>query len=344
MFAATQQVYRVTKPKGYQHVKVFTEELPKHLEKHEILVKINAVTLNYRDIAVANGTLPAPVIDQVIPGCDAAGKIVKVGSQVKDFKVGDRVVNLFDPTNLYGIPKKSVDNSHGSSIHGVLSQYKVFSDHEILKLPSDSHLTDAEAAALVCAGCTAWNSLFGSVERFIAGQTVLFLGTGGISITGLILAKAAGAVTIITSSSDDKLKYVKEKYGVDHCVNYHTHPDWEKEVIKATNGEGVDFVVENGGSGTIAKSLASVKQGGTISLVATEIPDITMLTLAKGATIRGIQIGSKQLFEELLRFVHAKKLRMPIEFEYGFSEEQVQSAYKRLESQTLAGKIVINVD
>ena len=195
---------------------------------------------------------------------------------------------------------------------------------------------------------TSWNSLYGGI-RFTAGQSVLILGTGGVSITTLILARAAGAVTIITSSSDDKLKYVQKKYGADHVINYKENPDWEKEVLRLTNGEGVDFVIENGGAGTIAKSIASTKRGGQVAAVGflaspKEMPDVVSLVLDRSCSIRGIAIGAKSLLEELVQFVHVKKLHMAVEKEFGFSDDQVQAAFQYLESGSHVGKVVINVD
>lgn len=341
-----QTVFRSTEGKSYKDIKSLQEDIPE-VDKNEVLVKIKAVALNFRDLVVADGRYPFPIKKNVVPCSDAAGEVVKVGSAVKNLQVGDRVVNLFDPTNFYGV-QKDWENGYGAPQDGVLQQYKTMLADTVVKLPSDTHLSYAEAASLVCTGITAWNSLYGG-ERFTAGQTVLLLGTGGVSITTLILARAAGAKTIITSSSEEKLKFVKEKYGVDHTVNYKVTPDWEKEVLKLTNGEGVDYIIENGGSGTIAKSIASVKRGGIIAIVGflsqpDVMPDVTSMILDKSCTVRGIAVGSKQLLEELVRFVHVKKLRMPVEKEFGFSEEEVHAAFGHLEGQSHVGKIVINVE
>jgi NADPH:quinone reductase-like Zn-dependent oxidoreductase len=142
---------------------------------------------------------------------------------------------------------------------------------------------------------------------------------------------------------------VKEKYGVDHGINYNTHPDWEKEVLALTKGKGADLVIETGGSGTMAKSLASVKPGGQIGLFgflsqAEQLTDLVIPIVLKGVVVRGIQVGSRQLFEQLLQFVHAKKLHMPIEHSFGFTEDQVHAAYEKLVSQTGLGKIAILLD
>ena len=167
-------------------------------------------------------------------------------------------------------------------------------------------------------------------------------------MTGLMIAKAAGAITIITSSSDEKLRSAKEKYGVDHTINYKKTPDWDQEALKITSGRGVDFIIENGGSGTIAKSLACIARGGIIAVVgfldvAKEMPDVAGLVLAQGAVVRGINVGAKQLTEDLVAFVCGKNLDMPVEKTYGFSREEILQAYKNLEEASHVGKIAIEI-
>ncbi|KAL7335864.1 hypothetical protein PS15p_201280 [Mucor circinelloides] len=343
-------VYRFTdKKSSYKGIEPVKEVIDSNdIGKNEVLLKIKAVALNYRDFAIAQGNYPIDIKDNLIPGSDAAAEVIQVGSGVSDLAVGDRVITNFDPENLYGQQKTHL-TAYGAASDGVLSQYKIVPSYAVNKLPKDSHLTDEEAACLVCTGVTSWNSLYGTADKFIAGQTVLMLGTGGVSITSLILARAAGAVTIITSSSDEKLKYVKEKWNVDYTINYKTHPDWEKKVLDITHGEGVDFVIENGGIGTIMKSMAATKVGGQVASIgflgqADEVPNVLNLLLLRSIRLRGIAVGSKQLAEELIRFVHAKKLHMPVEKTFGFSTEQVYEAYAKLESQSHIGKLVIKVD
>ena len=167
-------------------------------------------------------------------------------------------------------------------------------------------------------------------------------------MTGLMLAEAAGAVTIITSSSDDKLKLARDKYGVDHTIDYKTTPDWDQEALKITNGRGVDFIIENGGSGTIAQSLNCIARGGIIAVVgflkaAEEMPDVAGLVLAHGAVVRGINVGAKQLTEDLVAFVCGKNLNMPVEKTFGFSRDEVIQAYKCLKEAGHVGKICIQI-
>lgn len=178
----------------------------------------------------------------------------------------------------------------------------------------------------------------------------LAVGTGGVSITGLILAKAAGAKTIITSSSDEKLAQVQKTYGADHVINYKTTPEWSKEVLKITNGHGADYILENGGAGTIAQSIDAVSYGGNIAVIGflascaqDEMPDVAALALSKGAVVRGIMVGSKQQLEDVARFVTSKNLDMPVEMVFGFSREEVVRAFEYLVSGQHIGKVCITV-
>jgi NADPH:quinone reductase-like Zn-dependent oxidoreductase len=167
------------------------------------------------------------------------------------------------------------------------------------------------------------------------------IGTGGVSITGLILAKAAGATTIITSSSDDKLAQVQKTYGADFTINYKTTPEWSKEVLK---------ILENGGAGTIAQSIDAVAYGGNIAVIGflascpqDKMPDVAALALGKGAVVRGIMVGSKQQLEDVTRFVTSKNLNVPVEREFGFSREEVVNAFEYLVSGQHIGKVCITV-
>ncbi|EHK95984.1 NAD(P)-binding Rossmann-fold containing protein [Glarea lozoyensis ATCC 20868] len=340
-----QIVFRLQSRTGYQSIKQVEEAIPT-IDKHEVLVKIRAVSLNYRDVVVANGGYPFPVKDQVVPCSDSAGEVIEIGSSVEGFAKGDRVIAVFDPTNLFG-PQKDWHHGHGGPVDGVLREYVAFPSSALIKISGASGLNFSQMAALVCTGVTAWNVLYGN-QPLKPGHTVLFQGTGGVSITGLILAKAAGATTIITSSSDEKLELVQKKYGADHTVNYKKTPDWASEVNKITEGHGVDYIFENGGSGTIKQSIDCIAMGGIISVVGflsaakqEDMPDVAGLALSKGAVVRGITVGSKQLLEELVRFVLKKKLSVPVEKEFGFSAKDVQAAFDYLVGGSHIGKVCI---
>lgn len=167
-------------------------------------------------------------------------------------------------------------------------------------------------------------------------------------MTGLLLAHAAGARTIITSSSDEKLKLAKSKYGADHTINYKSTPKWEDEVNKITNGHGADVIFENGGSGTIAQSITCVARGGIVAVIgflsqAQEMPDVAGLVLGKGCIVRGINVGAKQLTVDLVAFVTGRNLEMPVEKVFGFDKEEILKAFKFLESGGHVGKVCIQI-
>ncbi|RAK95917.1 zinc-dependent alcohol dehydrogenase family protein [Aspergillus ibericus CBS 121593] len=314
--------------------------------KHEVLIKIRSVALNFRDIAISTGHYPFPVKEQVVPGSDAAGDIVNVGEGVSDLQEGDKVMVAFDLATMYG-PIKGWANSLGGPVDGVLREYIVVPAQAVVKIPESSSLSYAQWASVVCTGATAWNALYGNLP-LRPGHSVLFLGTGGVSITGLVLAKAAGATTIITSSSDEKLRLVKEKYGVDHTINYQTTPNWAAEVQKITNGKGVDYILETCGAGTIQQSIDAIAYGGIISVIGflaetsqEEMPNVAALVIGKGAVVRGIMIGSKQLLEEAVRFIGARDLPVPVEKTFQFRRDQVVEAYEYLASGQHVGKVCI---
>ncbi|KAF9880503.1 zinc-containing alcohol [Colletotrichum karsti] len=344
---ATQQVYRLPQRTSVQDLKVGTESVPSP-SSYEVLIRIRNVALNFRDFAVATGKYPFPVKDNVIPCSDLSGDVVKVGQQVDGFAEGDKVVAAFDLSTLYG-PMKDWNHSLGGCFDGALRQFIVLPSSALVKVPSESKLSYGELSALVCTGSTAWNSLYGNTP-LKPGQTVLFLGTGGVSITGLMLAKAAGATTIITSSSDSKLKYAQETYGADHLINYKTTPDWSKEVLRITKGHGADFIFENGGAGTIAQSINAVAYGGSIAVIGflascpqDQMPDVAALALSKGAVVRGIMVGSRQHLEEVTRYVVARGLRVPVEKEFGFGRDEIIAAFDYLSTGSHVGKVCINV-
>ncbi|KAJ9126217.1 hypothetical protein QFC24_001940 [Naganishia onofrii] len=285
---AQQTVYRLAKQDSYKSIQPHTEPIPTPT-KHEVLIKIKALSLNYRDYAIANGTYPFPVKPDVVPLSDCSGEIIDVGSAVNTVQKGDKVVVSFDPTNQYG-PQRDWKHGHGGPVDGFLREYAVVPATAVVKIPDESTLGWPQLASLVCTGVTTWNALFGPVA-VKPGQVVLVQGTGGVSMTALILLKAFGCTVIVTSSSDDKLQFVKEKYGADHVINYRTTPAWGNAAVKLTpGGQGVDAVIDNGGAGTIEQSLEAIKMGGLVAIIGflakpDEMPDVAALTLAKGAIV-----------------------------------------------------------
>ncbi|KAK4497240.1 hypothetical protein PRZ48_011690 [Zasmidium cellare] len=344
---STQRVFRLpSKGAGYEAIQEFTEPIPQ-AQPHEVVIKIHATTLNYRDLAIAKGFYPFPVKDQAVPLSDISGTIHALGPNVTTFSLNDRVIANFDISNTFG-PQKDWLHGLGGPIDGALQEYIALPASAIIKIPSTTKLTHPQLAALVCTGTTAWNTLYGAAP-LKPGQTVLFLGTGGVSMTGLLLAHAAGAKCIITSSSDAKLRVAKEQYGADYGINYKTHPNWSDLVNEYTNGEGVDIIFENGGSGTISQSLSCVRRGGQIGIIGflssasqEEMPDVAGLVLGKGCTVRGINVGSKQLTEDLVAFACGKDLGIHVEKIYGFERGDVLKAFGDLEGGVV-GKVAIQI-
>ncbi|KAJ5779563.1 zinc-containing alcohol dehydrogenase [Penicillium paradoxum] len=343
---ATQRVLRLTDRTSWHSLTEFREPCPS-AGKHEVLIKIRSVALNLRDIVIATGKYPFQVKAQVIPGSDAAGDIIKVGEGVYGFAEGDRVVICYDQATQYG-PLKSWGQGLGGPVDGVMREYICVPAHTVVKIPEYSTLTYARWASVACVGVIAWNALHGAVP-IKPGQTILFLGTGCMSITGLIIAKAAGATTIITSFSEENLQYVEMTYAPDHTINCTETPDWAAEVLKLTAGQGVDHIFEIGGSATIQHSFRALAYGGVISImdclspgVHNTMPDVVTLALWKGATVRGILNGSKQQLEEVVRFIGSKNLKLPVEKTFEFGCEQVIEAYSYLASGQHIGKVCID--
>ncbi|EPQ55962.1 NAD P-binding protein [Gloeophyllum trabeum ATCC 11539] len=333
--------YRLPNFEGIQSLTLQEVEVPQPGAK-EVLVKIHAVSLNYRDIIIANNAYPFPLKQNLVPISDASGTIVALGPNVKGWHIGDRVSSSFMPDHLYGDATPGVGSILGGTIDGVLTEYRVFPEHALVQIPA--HLTHAEAATLPCAGVTAYNALRGP-RPVKAGDTVLVLGTGGVSVLALQIARASGAEVIVTSASDEKLARAK-KLGARHVVNYKETPEWEKEVLKLTNGRGVDHVVEVGGPGTFDKSLESVRVQGSIHIIGflagpTEVANVPMKILQKGVDVRGIMVGPRSLFEDLNRLIEINDVKPAVDKVFPF--EQAKEAFEHLAAQKHFGKVVIQV-
>ncbi|KAF8914243.1 alcohol dehydrogenase superfamily protein [Gymnopilus junonius] len=312
---------------------------------NEVLVRIHAVSLQFRDLMIAGGKYPLPARDSPVPCSDMAGEIVAIGEDVKDWKVQERVCANFCTDQVYGpATPETQATALGGAIDGVLTQYRTFPAHSLVAIPK--HLSYEEASTLPCAALTAYNALHGPVP-IKAGDFVLVLGTGGVSIFALQFAVAAGATVIATSSSDEKLK-IASKLGAKHLINYKKTPDWEEVVNKITNGVGVDHIVEVGG-GTLFKSIRSARMGtGQIHIIGhvssgSEDPSIVFPVIRKAATLRGILIGSVAQFRDMVRVLtaHPESTRPVVDKVFPF--EKATDAYAYLESQKHVGKVVIKV-
>jgi NADPH:quinone reductase-like Zn-dependent oxidoreductase len=287
----------------------------------QVVVKVAACSLNFRDLGIVRGTYRIPVPDNIIPLSDGAGGVVAVGAGVKRVKVGDKVAGCFFQRWPGGEPGPDVHASAlGGGIDGMLAEYAVLEEEGIVKLPA--HLTLEEGATLPCAAETAWHALVEHGE-LIAGQTVLLQGTGGVSIFGLQLARAMGVRAVITSSGDDKLTRAKT-LGAVLGINYKSTPDWDKAARDFTGGRGVDHVIEVGGAATLTRSFGAIRVGGKISMIgglsgpATELNP--GLITARRANLQGISVGSTQVFEMLCDAIAANGVKPVIDKVFGFDE------------------------
>lgn len=337
------KAYQLTPGQGLDGLQS-VEKPQEPLLAHQVRVRIHAVSLNFREFVVAGGLYPIPLKAPVIPVSDGAGEVIEVGADVTRFRVGDRVSSNFYPDWIEGVPTPDKLKNHlGGSVDGVLAEEAVFHEEGLVAIPD--HLSFVEAATLPCAALTAWNALF-VAGKARPGQTVLLLGTGGVSIWALQLAAAAGLKTIITSSSESKLQHAR-KLGAEITIDYRKNPEWQEAVLKETDGHGVDIVVEVGGPGTLPRSIASVAMGGTVVVVGAVggggTPDIAIGDLITGSkSLVGITVGSRHMAEDLARFVDLTRIHPVIDRVFPFA--QAKEAFAHLQSGQHFGKVVIEID
>ncbi|PYI24490.1 NAD(P)-binding protein [Aspergillus violaceofuscus CBS 115571] len=322
----------------------------------EVLVKINAVSLNYRDMEVIRGEYTHHQSvnqgSEIIPCSDMAATITAVGAGVTRWQVGDRVVSTFVPDHKTGqLTEAALKSSLGLPRPGVLATHRIFREGALVKTPAQ--MSDEEACTLPIAAVTAWMALTGSnplgQPEATKGKYILLQGTGGVSVAGLLLGKALGAKVIITSSSDEKLARAKE-LGADFGVNYKERPDWEKYVMEVTDGHGADIILETGGSQTIGKTFACAAYGGLINCigytsgktqVAGEQPNVNVLTISRCLTLRGFVNGPTDRFEEMAQFAEQHGVHPVICRTFGFDE--AKDAFKYMEAGSHFGKIVVRI-
>lgn len=306
----------------------------------QLLVRMGAASLNFRDLLVVTGRYPRSQQSRIVLLSDGAGEVVALGAGPSRFAVGDRVTPIFFQSWLKGgMGPNDSASALGGSIDGVLAEYAVFDEQGLVAIPG--HFSLAEASTLPCAALTAWNGLYGGAP-LKAGDTVLTLGTGGVSLFALQFAHAAGARVIVTSSSDEKL-VIASSLGADAVVNYATDPDWEQAVLALTGGRGVDHVIETGGGGTLAKSIACTRRGGHIHLIGVIAPgqiDPIQILLA-GVTVRGTEVGSREMHEAMVRAIDQSGIRPRIDRSFGFDAAGEALAY--LQAGRHSGKIVVNI-
>jgi NADPH:quinone reductase-like Zn-dependent oxidoreductase len=307
----------------------------------EVAVRMRAASLNFRDLLVSRGQYAGKPKDRVIPLSDGAGEVISVGEGVTRFSPGDHVAaNFFQGWEEGTITADVMRTDLGGKIDGVLAEVAVFSERGLVRIPDS--LSFEEAATLPCAGVTAWHGITTAGIEF--GDTILLIGTGGVSIFGLQLAKHFGAKTILLSSSDDKLAKARS-LGADQTINYRQTPDWEKHVWEMTDRRGVDLVLEVGGAGTLEKSLACTRYGGQVSLIGvlTGVAGVVnpVSILFKSMIVRGIYVGSRQMLEQLVQACVTSNIHPVIDRVFPF--EMAREALEHLASAEHVGKVVVKI-
>ncbi|KAJ4355362.1 uncharacterized protein N0V89_003378 [Didymosphaeria variabile] len=326
-----------------------TESLPETLGAHDVVLRIHAASLNYRDVAMLHeGKYPIPVNDAEVEGSCCAAEVVALGSSVTKFRIGDRVAPSVNLNFLTGEERDAEVCALGGDTPGVLREWAVFEERHLVKLPG--HLSWEEAATIIGVGITAWVSL-NELRNVPKGATALLQGTGGVSIMSLLVCLAAGITPIITSSSDEKLERLKKISPAVLGVNYKTTSDIAAEVLRLTDGKGVDYVLNNVGLSSVPDDLKMLrKYGGSIALIgflegfeAKWDPSVLMGLIAKAATLKGILAGSRADLEAVSRFLDEKKVDLKPLVDKVFKFDDAKAAFKYLESGSHVGKVVLKM-
>jgi len=309
---------------------------------NQVLIRVRATSLNYRDQMIVTGNyFGGPVQRNLIPLSDGAGEVAAVGPGVTRFKTGDRVAGTFFQGWISGPPVER-HPALGNPLDGTLAEYIALHEDGVVAIPKN--LSFEEAATLPCAGVTAWNALMVSGKAVKPGETVLCLGTGGVSMAGLLFAKAAGARVIVTSSSDEKIKRVCA-LGASDGVNYKRDPEWEKEVLRITGGRGADHILENGGAGSLNRSFESCAFGGKVALIgflAGRQGDINpAILMMKAGMMAGIGVGSRAMFEDMNRAIEVNKLKPIVDKVFPF--DKAADAFRCQAAGNFIGKVVITI-
>lgn len=309
----------------------------------EVLVRVKATSLNYRDLLTVKGGIGASVKPGLIPLSDGAGEVAEVGPGVARVRAGDRVAGIFTPGWISGKPRPGTADSSlgGGKVDGMLREYALLHESALVHIPE--HLSYEEAATLPCAAVTAWNALF-PVGHVAAGDTVVIQGTGGVSIFGLQFARLSGARVIATTGSENKMARLRE-LGAAEVINYKTMPEWDKRVMELTGGVGADHILDVGGAGTLVRALQAIAPGGFITVIGLltgmggEINPLGILFRA--AHVVGIRVGSREMFEDMNRAITVNRMRPVIDRVFQFDEAAAALDY--LVSGKHFGKVCIRV-
>lgn len=306
----------------------------------EILVRMRASAINFRDLSTIADPVARAIAYPRIPNSDGAGEVIEVGAGVTRFAAGDRVAGCFFQNWGDGrISTTAMASALGGPVDGVLAEEVVLSEQGAVHLPDQ--LSFEEGATLPCAGLTAWNCL---IEQggLTAGKTALFLGTGGVSIFGLQIAKMIGARAIITSSSDEKLARAAS-LGADELINYRETPDWQARVLELTDGVGVDVTIETGGGGTLEKTIEATRVGGTISLIGV-LTDGTInpsSVMRKSIRLQGVYVGNRRMFEDMNAALALNQMHPVIDQLFAFDD--ARTAFHVMRGAGHFGKLVVSI-
>ena len=335
------RLYRLDKLGNFDALKLREEATPTP-GPGQVLVRMRAASLNHRDLNIISGGYTShAILPSVIPLSDGAGEVAAVGAGVTRWKAGDRVAPIFVQRWIGGdLQLDYMPSALGGPSQGVLSEYITLSEEGLVRIPS--HLSFEQAAALPCAAVTAWNAAMVQ-GKLRAGDTLVTLGSGGVSLFAAQLGLAAGARVIATTGSEAKAARLKAM-GINDVINYQTTPDWDVRVRELTAGRGADLVVEVGGPGSLAKSIAAIRYCGHISVVGNlagkgMIDPATLF--AKRASMCGIQVGSRDMFEAMNRAIEVAGLKPVIDRVFDFGE--ARAAYEYLQSGQHFGKVVVKL-
>jgi NADPH:quinone reductase-like Zn-dependent oxidoreductase len=333
--------YELQGPNGFDQLALVDKPVPEPGEG-EVLVRLKAATLNYRDLLTVKGGYGSRQKFPLVPVSDGAGVVERVGPGVREFAPGDRVIGSFFESWLSGEPSQAKMRANlGGAVDGVLTQYRIFPKHALVKTPE--HLSDVEAAALPCAGVTAWSAVV-KLGGLKPGQTVLTQGTGGVSLFAIQFAKMCGARVIATSSSDAKIERLKQ-LGADFTLNYKASPDWGKQAREWT-GHGVDLVVEVGGVGTLNESIRATRIGGTIAFIGVLAGPPTSdsrlpLMVMQQQRLQGVTVGSVEDLKAMADAIAVHRMKPVIDKTFSF--DQVKQAFAHMESGAHFGKVAIEI-
>lgn len=325
------------------------EPIPSPLPPTSMLIRVHAVSLNYRDANMLNGTNPWPIVDRGVPCSDAAGEVIATGSHATRFQIGDHVCPIVDQASITG------DEQHrvwlAADVEGVLASHYVVDEQLAVRIPK--HLDWTEASCLPCAGVTAWSSVVSEGRRLVAGQTIVVTGTGGCSMMALKFTLAAGCKVLVTSSSDQKLDQLKQTFGKNgslQTLNYKTNRNWDEDVLRLNNGVGADILLENAGAPGTIQSLKAVKKGGIISQVGylgnqdtRHLQGLIPLLIDKTVNFRGINVGSRLDFERMNELIAASGMHFEDIIDRTFAYEDAPQAFEYLWSGKHVGKVVITL-